>query len=83
MTTTSTTSTTPTHTTPTPIVCSARLWNKLQKWLDSLAKNGDRHDMVMGGAGRCYKDCPACTAADLAKAMRNEAQNTQEKPLTP
>ena len=57
------------------VLCRASLWALLQDWLDSLAADGDRHDMVMGDGGLCYDDCPACTAAKLAKAMREEAQN--------
>ena len=63
------------------VLCRAALWAWLQDWIDSLAADGDRHDMVMGGGGRCYDDCPACTAAKLAKAMREEAQNTKAEGL--
>lgn len=73
--TTPTTSAAPSGTVRADVLCRASLWNWLQDWLDSMASDGDRHDMRMGGGGQCWDDCPACTAAKLAKAMREEAQN--------
>ena len=58
------------------VTCRASLWNWLLDFLDALAADEDRHDMRMGGGG-CYDDCPACSAAKLAKHMREEAEETK------